>query len=464
MVACMDGADYITRLRVVNSELRRHDGSELPKAGERHPIMKQFVAACEILGLPINVGKKVVQDFNGVILGGELDGVRGSLGVAPDKGHKFVGKTCALLSVPKATQVACQHWSGLYCVAAGFRRPLFSVLEEIFSFIVKMDDSKLSEEPLPNAVRDEVLLAGLLMPLATTNLRAPLREKMSISDASEFGGASAEASHFVAATDPKIQKLANERDMTLLEEGSQQVEGKRTPLAAALGENGQTDLNHPIGDATVDTPTGETTERIMPRIGTGRGASSNLEQRNTSAAAGLHSKVLGRNCGRCSSSMPADLASCPLGCPEQLCSAECYLRHRRSCAHASLECQKVLILSRQKEKNLVFALISNGLSVDLEKPGRKKTPDAALVIALNRGCDIKDALQQSDALQNQRIEGRLAILWCGVGSKVWALKPARLMEKSIDTLKTKYKSFQLLHNLPARSFSLLESQKSPGHA
>ena len=135
MVACMDGADYITRLRVVNSELRRHDGKELPKAGERHPIMQQFVAACEILGLPINVGKKVVQDFNGAILGGELDGVRGSLGVAPDKGHKFVGKTCALLSVPKATQVACQHWSGLYCFAAGFRRPLFSVLEEIFSFI-----------------------------------------------------------------------------------------------------------------------------------------------------------------------------------------------------------------------------------------------------------------------------------------------------------------------------------------
>ena len=96
--------------------------------------------------------------------------------------------------------------------------------------------------------------------------------------------------------------------------------------------------------------------------------------------------------------------------------------------------------------------------MDLEKPGRKKTPDAALVIALNRGCEVKDALQQLDALRNQRIEGRLAVLWSGVGSQVWELKPARLMERSIDTLKTKYKSFQLLHNLPARSFSLLESQ------
>ena len=41
MVACMDGADYITRLRMVNSELRRYDGGELPKAGERHPIMQK---------------------------------------------------------------------------------------------------------------------------------------------------------------------------------------------------------------------------------------------------------------------------------------------------------------------------------------------------------------------------------------------------------------------------------------
>ena len=102
------------------------------KGGERHPIMQQIVTACGVLGLPINVGKKVIQDFNGAILGGELDGIRGSLGVAPDKSHKFVCKTCALLSVSKASQVACQHWSGLYCFAAGFRRPLFSVLEEIF--------------------------------------------------------------------------------------------------------------------------------------------------------------------------------------------------------------------------------------------------------------------------------------------------------------------------------------------
>ena len=33
VVACMDGADYLTRLREVGTELRRWDGAELPGPG-----------------------------------------------------------------------------------------------------------------------------------------------------------------------------------------------------------------------------------------------------------------------------------------------------------------------------------------------------------------------------------------------------------------------------------------------
>ena len=157
----------------------------------------------------------------------------------------------------------------------------------------------------------------------------------------------------------------------------------------------------------------------------------------------------------CSGTTQTALIKCPLGCPQKWCSVECYLKHRESCPHARLEDLKVFILSRQKEKHLILALVNSGISVDLEKPGRKRTPDAALVIALNRGCEIKEALQQLDALHNQRIEGRLAVFWSYAGSKVWGLKPARAMEKSLDTLKAKYKGFQILHNLPARSFDLI---------
>ena len=114
----------------------------------------------------------MAQEFYGAILGGELDGIRGTLGVSPEKGHSFVAKTCAILSVQKSTQVICQHWAGLFCFAAGFRRPLFAVLEQFVSFIVEMDSRHDSAAILPNEVRDEILVAGR---------RAPLREISSVS-------------------------------------------------------------------------------------------------------------------------------------------------------------------------------------------------------------------------------------------------------------------------------------------
>ena len=167
----MDGADYFTRLRVVGGTLRRSDGGELPGPGERNPVMEGFVAACKKLGLPINLGKQVIQDFYGTVLGGEMDGLAGVLRVAPEKTHRFVARTAGLLADTCVTQVACQHWSGLFCFSAGFRRPLFSILEDIFIFIMEQDKSAKTLHEMPSPVREEVLLAGLLAPMAFANLR-----------------------------------------------------------------------------------------------------------------------------------------------------------------------------------------------------------------------------------------------------------------------------------------------------
>ena len=58
VVGCMDGADYLTRLRVIGSELRRWDGAKLPAPDARHPVLQGFVEACTRLKLPVNVGKR----------------------------------------------------------------------------------------------------------------------------------------------------------------------------------------------------------------------------------------------------------------------------------------------------------------------------------------------------------------------------------------------------------------------
>ena len=217
VVGCMDGADYFTRLRIVGVVLRRSDGGELPKPGEVHPVMAAFVRTCKSLGLPRNLGTQAIQEFHGAVLGGELDGIKGVLRVALEKAHGFVSRTCALFAEEQVTQVGCQHWSGLFCFAARFRRPLFSLLEEIFVFIVEFDSSKVNKRRMPESVRNEVLLAGLLAPMAFANLRAPLRKVISVSDASEQGGSAGEAVAFGNALCKKVAAKTTALVMTSLE-------------------------------------------------------------------------------------------------------------------------------------------------------------------------------------------------------------------------------------------------------
>ena len=54
-------------------------------------------------------------------------------------------------------------------------------------------------------------------------------------------------------------------------------------------------------------------------------------------------------CRSCKTENRIDRYRCPLGCAEQLCSAQCYLKHRKSCSHAILDRLKVLIVSQKKK-------------------------------------------------------------------------------------------------------------------
>lgn len=114
-----------------------------------------------------------------------------------EKAHAFLNETLALLALHEVGQAALQHWAGVYAFAASFRRPLFAVLQETFSFIVDYKDPNLERRLLPSDVVDEIVCAYLFLPLARVNLRAPLRPSLSISDASEQGGSAGEADRFV---------------------------------------------------------------------------------------------------------------------------------------------------------------------------------------------------------------------------------------------------------------------------
>lgn len=196
-VTCIDGFDVVSR---EPPEHARDSGGRLFS-------LAAFASVCAQLGLPLNAGKQVVQAYNASLLGGELDGRTGVLRHERAKSHKLMNKTLALLSFPAVAQAPLQHWAGVYAFAAGFRRPLFSVLQELFTCISSFVDPLHEQQVLSPEVVDEILCGVLLLPLARVNLRAPLRASLSISDASERGGSAAEADSFV----PSLSRFYGEQ-------------------------------------------------------------------------------------------------------------------------------------------------------------------------------------------------------------------------------------------------------------
>ena len=135
--------------------------------------------------------------FSATILGGEFDGVAGTLKHGPEKGHAFVARVATVLASKAVSQVMLQNVAGHFCFLFSFRRPLFCVLQEIFADIHSYSTDPKQVMEVRGAVGDELALAALLAPLAGVNLRAPIRIGVSISDASEEGAGAALSTSFV---------------------------------------------------------------------------------------------------------------------------------------------------------------------------------------------------------------------------------------------------------------------------
>ena len=134
-VVCMDGIDILTKLVEEEGTFKGVYKSLKYTTKGRSRFMKRFVHECKRRGLPLNIGKSVCRQFCSTVLGGEVDGLAGVLMHERSKGHKFIAKSLCVLSLDKVNQATVQHWSGCFCFLASFRRPLFSVVQEVFTFI-----------------------------------------------------------------------------------------------------------------------------------------------------------------------------------------------------------------------------------------------------------------------------------------------------------------------------------------
>ena len=131
---------------------------------------------------------------------------------------KFMCKTLALLSLDSVSQTSLQQWAGLFCFGAGFRRPLFSIVQEIFPFIQDPRWETADRLPCPESGMDDMILGALLIPFAGTNLRAPIRNNISCPDAPGQGGAAAESSSFISGLCRSTSESADDWHSSLTEE------------------------------------------------------------------------------------------------------------------------------------------------------------------------------------------------------------------------------------------------------
>ncbi|CAJ1394674.1 unnamed protein product [Effrenium voratum] len=167
-------------------------------ASEHHSAFK---AACAESGLPLNAGKALVGAVHGGIQGGYLDGQKGTIGAGADRSRKLVLASLGLLMKAAWSEQDLRRWVGLATFVAVFRRPLFSIFQEVFPLIELARHGPV--EPSPQVI-DEVISFVLLLPLAFTSLRAHVHPEMSCTDASLSGGGAA------VAKEAKLPPLAPE--------------------------------------------------------------------------------------------------------------------------------------------------------------------------------------------------------------------------------------------------------------
>eukprot|EP00434_Breviolum_minutum_P013419 symbB.v1.2.011826.t1/scaffold804.1/size161093/3 len=184
-VVYLDNFDEITILKQVAAEFEATE-----EMTENH---RRFNEVCDAEGLPRNLGKQLVKAISGGMQGGEFDGLRGTLKVGSDKLRGFIKMSLGLLASSRWSEFSLRHWTGKAAFCCAFRRVLFAHLGEIFPTI---EESTKGDVVPPAAVVDEVLCFVVSSIQAETELKCPLSEVISCTDASPTGGASAIATKF----------------------------------------------------------------------------------------------------------------------------------------------------------------------------------------------------------------------------------------------------------------------------
>ena len=190
LLAYIDGLDTVRKMPLAVLDALDSDGPRQHRA---------FVKACQLLKLPLHTVKTIVNSFSFKVLGGVMDGIKGTLSISTERQAKLSGEALRLLSLPKWSSNQLSRIVGNFAYAALFRRPAFSILTEVFT-LVAADSPQL--QPTTEAF-DEILVFTILLPLFVSNLRASFRQVLSASDASTTGASICETTSLLQSPSPQ---------------------------------------------------------------------------------------------------------------------------------------------------------------------------------------------------------------------------------------------------------------------
>eukprot|EP00438_Fugacium_kawagutii_P019732 Skav213561 [mRNA] locus=scaffold263:154967:157288:+ [translate_table: standard] len=159
--------------------------------------------------LKTSEGKAVRDSFKATILGGEVDGRRGTV-CAPRLRILVLSKlTLRLVAIGWTTKHVLEVVVGSWVFVMMFRRPLLSLFNDVFhegsEFRDRREIFKLS-----TGAKHELLLISIWSPFAYTNLRAQPASEIFCSDASLVGGGVCRAAFSRSAT-LELSRIAEQR-------------------------------------------------------------------------------------------------------------------------------------------------------------------------------------------------------------------------------------------------------------
>ena len=141
----------------------------------------------ESLGVPRNEKKAVKNAETAEMQGAWIDGNKGVCSPKPDKVGKYLSSLVYVLHTKKVTQKQLQMLVGGLVYMFSFRRPLMSILNEVWKFILDFSNDK-QLKPLPSEVLAELWACFYMSVFSFMNFRMDIDPTVTASDASESGG------------------------------------------------------------------------------------------------------------------------------------------------------------------------------------------------------------------------------------------------------------------------------------